>query len=328
MKLQRLFTRLTALALPLSLAACGGQKNAFTTMRLVKTEGAAQASDEEGKSVRLISNLGLYSGYGASTLTESYGWILLDAAKLAKLDAASAVEVQKSGKQLELYVRSGGNASITAADFDAEAAPEFVQAELEAGSAPPSPGPGDPGGDDPVPPNGDDPVPTPGEPWQAAYISPLDLIRTSAPTADIPEVKGYHLCDIDKNGIPEMIVSYYETFSYYDGTKVQAYSYENGGTVAFPDATGTDALDLSYGDFYTLPGENDVLLRGEMWRGVFPLYHMRLQDGQLTVEELGSFDGNGLLGPEHDKHNYAPGAEYIAFAPLDDYDPILNYAAP
>ena len=106
-KRNQFFALFTALSLLLSLAACGGSKG-FTSMHLVKTEGTVQVADAAGKSVRLISNLGLYSGYGVTTQASSYGWILLDSTKLAKLDERSGVEVRKSGKQLELYVSSGG----------------------------------------------------------------------------------------------------------------------------------------------------------------------------------------------------------------------------
>lgn len=106
-RVNRASALLLTLALLLSLAACGVRKDLFASMHLVKTEGTVQVADAAGKSVRLISNLGLYSGYGVTTQAQSYGWILLDAAKLAKLDERSGVEVRKSGKELELYVSSG-----------------------------------------------------------------------------------------------------------------------------------------------------------------------------------------------------------------------------
>ena len=95
------------LVLVLLLPACGGKETA-ATMHLVRTEGAVSVNDTEGAPVDLIENLGLYSGYGVATQVESYGWIDLDEAKLAKMDEDSEVEIVKSDKLLEIRVQSGG----------------------------------------------------------------------------------------------------------------------------------------------------------------------------------------------------------------------------
>ena len=95
------------LAMSLLLSACGGKENAAATMHLFKTEGTVQVNDAKGKSVEIMENLGLYSGYGVSTQESSYGWINLDDAKLAKLDEGSEAEVRKDGKLLELHVQQG-----------------------------------------------------------------------------------------------------------------------------------------------------------------------------------------------------------------------------
>ncbi len=102
------FTRLTALALSLSLllTSCGGGASA-TSMHLRKTEGTVGVSDGEGKDVTPRENLGLYSGYGVETQAESYAWIDLDKVKLTKLDAGSEVEIAKESKKLEINVVSG-----------------------------------------------------------------------------------------------------------------------------------------------------------------------------------------------------------------------------
>jgi len=94
------------LALSLLLTACGGGASA-TTMRLRKTEGTVGVSDGEGKDVEPRDDLGLYSGYGVDTQTESYAWISLDEAKLTKLDQDSEIAITKEGKKLEIEVRSG-----------------------------------------------------------------------------------------------------------------------------------------------------------------------------------------------------------------------------
>lgn len=87
-------------------ASCG--KNRATTMKLIKTDGEVGVENEKGKSVDLIDNLGLYSGYGIGTQTKSFAWIDLDDTKLTKMDEKSDVDIIKDGKKLELVVNSGG----------------------------------------------------------------------------------------------------------------------------------------------------------------------------------------------------------------------------
>lgn len=87
-------------------ASCG--KNKYTTMKLIKTDGEVGVENEKGKSVDLIENLGLYSGYGIDTQSKSFAWIDLDDTKLTKMDEKSDVDIKKDGKKLELVVNSGG----------------------------------------------------------------------------------------------------------------------------------------------------------------------------------------------------------------------------
>ena len=87
-------------------ASCG--RNRATTMKLIKTDGEVGVENEKGKSVDLIENLGLYSGYGIGTQKKSFAWIDLDDTKLTKMDEKSDVDIKKDGKKLELVVNSGG----------------------------------------------------------------------------------------------------------------------------------------------------------------------------------------------------------------------------
>ena len=98
--------RLTALALSLALllTSCSGGASA-TSMHLRKTEGTVGVSDGEGKELTPKGNLGLYSGYGVDTQTESYAWIDLDSVKLTKLDQDSEIAITKEGKELEIEVK-------------------------------------------------------------------------------------------------------------------------------------------------------------------------------------------------------------------------------
>ena len=106
--MKKLFARSTAvvLSLALLLTSCGGGATA-TSMHLKKTEGTVAVSDSEGKTVAPRKDLGLYSGYGVNTQTESYAWIDLDSVKLTKLDQDSEIAITKEGKELEIEVKSG-----------------------------------------------------------------------------------------------------------------------------------------------------------------------------------------------------------------------------
>ncbi len=63
--------------------------------------------DAKGKSLKLMENMGLYSGYGIGTQSESYAWINFDDVKLSKLDQDSRVSIEKDGRKLEIDVQSG-----------------------------------------------------------------------------------------------------------------------------------------------------------------------------------------------------------------------------
>ena len=91
-------------ALLLLCTACGSRA---ASMRLRKTTGEVWVSDEAEKDVSIVEDMGLYSGYRLDTWEDSYAWIDLDSVKLAKMDADSQAEIQKSGKDLEILVNTG-----------------------------------------------------------------------------------------------------------------------------------------------------------------------------------------------------------------------------
>lgn len=135
MKKQRIY-RMTALFLSMLIlcTACGGNGNGSengkkgsesnesagkvaensdnaqaqaTAMKLVKTEGTVGVADEAGTDVPLVNEMGLYSGYGVDTKTESYAWINLDDVKLTKMDADSKISIQKKDRALKVLVEKG-----------------------------------------------------------------------------------------------------------------------------------------------------------------------------------------------------------------------------
>ena len=109
MRIKKFLTILMTVAMVVSLlpATAFAANNTATTMRLAKTQGKVTVTSNTGKNVKQTGNMKLYNGYKVKTGAKSYAWISLDDTKVAKLDANSSVEVQKSGKALTLYLSSG-----------------------------------------------------------------------------------------------------------------------------------------------------------------------------------------------------------------------------
>ena len=95
------------LALSLLLTSCGGGGAKAATMHLRKIEGTVGVSDDGGQAVEPREELGLFSGYGVDTQSESYAWIDLDDVKLVKMDQDSEIGITKEDKQLEVEVKTG-----------------------------------------------------------------------------------------------------------------------------------------------------------------------------------------------------------------------------
>ena len=78
-----------------------------SAIRLMKYTGTVNVTNSSGRTLSKRNDMLLYSGYQVETKAMSYAWLALDDEKLAKLDAVSKVEVRKSGKKLELLLKSG-----------------------------------------------------------------------------------------------------------------------------------------------------------------------------------------------------------------------------
>ncbi|MBR3059205.1 MAG: InlB B-repeat-containing protein [Oscillospiraceae bacterium] len=106
--LRRCFVWLLCLSLCLGLAAPAlAADNTGTEIRLLKTEGTVNVSGTGGKTYSTREDMRLYNGYVVSTEAASYAWITLDSEKAVKLDECSSLEVRRSGKTLELLLKSG-----------------------------------------------------------------------------------------------------------------------------------------------------------------------------------------------------------------------------
>ena len=98
---------LAALMLCLTALPASAATATATTMRLSKYTGAVDVASSSGRTLSKRTNMLLYNGYSVETGKKSYAWINLDNTKLAKLDAVSKVEVRKSGKKLDVLLKSG-----------------------------------------------------------------------------------------------------------------------------------------------------------------------------------------------------------------------------
>ena len=106
--LRRCFVWLLCLSLCLGLAVpVLAEDNTGTEIRLLQTEGTVNVSSTSGKTYSTREDMRLYNGYIVSTEEASYAWITLDAEKAVKLDECSSLEVRRSGKSLELLLKSG-----------------------------------------------------------------------------------------------------------------------------------------------------------------------------------------------------------------------------
>ena len=105
MKKRMMFFLVLTLLLGMAQPALAAETAA--TMQLSVTEGTVKVSNASGRSLTLRDNMRLYSGYQVETSAKSYAWINLDDTKLVKLDASTKVEIRKSGKKLEVLLKSG-----------------------------------------------------------------------------------------------------------------------------------------------------------------------------------------------------------------------------
>ena len=106
--LRRCFVWLLCISLCLGLAVPALAEDAKgSEIRLLQTEGTVNVTSTSGKSYSTREDMRLYNGYVVSTEEASYAWITLDSDKAVKLDQCSSLEVRRSGKTLELLLKSG-----------------------------------------------------------------------------------------------------------------------------------------------------------------------------------------------------------------------------
>ncbi len=145
------------------------------------------------------------------------------------------------------------------------------------------------------------------EPWRAAYITLLG----EQPTGVSAEANatGYKLYDIDKDGIPELIIEY---GSYEANHRAAIYTYQGGVSPL------TENINLSHCSLGTWPGGNGMLLYGSHMGNSWTsrLYQA---DNKLAVESLSSAQG------EIDLQAQVPGTVSLQTYQLSQDQPILSY---
>lgn len=110
--------RIVSLVLILALVFTFGAGSAFaagssagdttaTVMKIAGFEGKVSITTEKGKDVNVSDGTKLLSGYTVKTGAASYCYISLDDAKALKLDQNTKVKIEKSGKKIEINVKSG-----------------------------------------------------------------------------------------------------------------------------------------------------------------------------------------------------------------------------
>ena len=133
---------------------------------------------------------------------------------------------------------------------------------------------------------------TPDEAWRGAYADFLEGLAKelerfrnfthpdydpNAPEGGAEDVMGtYMLYDIDKNGIPELLIRYGVSEV---GSHTSAYGYENGEVVLYGD------IHSGHTSFYTWPGENGLAYNWQHMGGHF-VDRVFLAGGELVQEKF------------------------------------------
>ncbi len=111
--MKKFFSLLLTLAMIFTMVI-GGSSFAFaadstaaTTMKIAGTDGTVTITTDKGKDIAANVDTKLLNGYTIKTAAASYCFISLDDSKAIKLGQNTKVKVEKSGKKIELDVKSG-----------------------------------------------------------------------------------------------------------------------------------------------------------------------------------------------------------------------------
>lgn len=84
-----------------------GEAASATVMKIAGVSGTVKITTEKGKDITPSDGTKLLSGYTVKTAAASYCYISLDDAKAIKLGQSTKVKIEKSGKKIEINIKSG-----------------------------------------------------------------------------------------------------------------------------------------------------------------------------------------------------------------------------
>ena len=147
----------------------------------------------------------------------------------------------------------------------------------------------------------------PAESWQEAYRTVLDgTIAEQDPAYrnDVAIENSYLLYDVDKDGIPEMVIKTGTCEADYTGT---LYTFRNG------KAEKVDIFGLGHSSLYSYPEGNGIVIHNGHMGFAYGM-HLTLRDGVLDGEEIFEDDLNSRL-MEDENAEYIPGRRKICLVP-------------
>lgn len=158
--------------------------------------------------------------------------------------------------------------------------------------------------------------------WREAYREVLDAIVENGPLYrnDAAIENSYLLYDVDKDGIPELIIKTGTCEADYMGT---LYTYRAG------EALKVDEFGFGHAALYSDPGENGIILHyghmGFAFGCRFSLIH-----GELAYEDLFEDNLNSRLQEDENAEyipveNFIPGACYLTLCQVERNLPLLHY---
>ena len=268
------------------------------------------------------------------------GWVDAEKKQAALLEGRVRCEAEdgekarlSAGEKVSLWE----DGSLTVTPLTAQDIPEFVREEIETEkelakwlevTGDPEPADQEPalpeeGGPQNAPQQPEEPETVPEEaPWREEYISLLASVRAQNTGSSEQDAVQYQLYDIDKDGIPEMIVEY---GSYEACRRIQLYTFRNGAAELLESEDTGDILGMSHSYLYTWPGENGMLLYGGHMGGAWA-GQIVLENGRINIYSL--FDEYFEYPDEADYtdiKDVVPGTESIESFQIDSDEPIEQW---
>lgn len=161
-----------------------------------------------------------------------------------------------------------------------------------------------------------------GDDWKAAYTKILDELRVNLPNgddymADQNTPYRYLIYDIDKDGLPEMLVEFGSCEADYNG---KLYKYENGSAVE------KEPFSMGHTVFYSVPDENGILFYWGHMGSAFLQKVTMDENGKLTYTELLSEQLDPNTDDDYtDPSEVVPGASYLSMCRIKNNIYINNY---